>query len=740
MFGSPPTTFARRASRYTNPWGFLVHLRTALLAIFVSIPVFAQVQTGPSVCSLFTSPPLIRAEGITERIGDLTLQCSFTTPPPSLTGNLAVFLPVQVTNAINANNLASDAVLLANTGSGFAATATPATVMGNTVTFYGVNVPVPPGGQVSLRISGIRVNAAQVNGSGASPIYASVSFNVPMNQSQLIVAYVQKSLFSTTYSTGITCYGSPLPGSITLSNLFSAGTALASTRFTEAFSGAFQPRGSGDSNGTRFLVQYSGFPTQTQVYLPDFVAGNDAAVPTSGGDLGIPEQVGQYVPGSGTLLLARVIGADSTGTGGSPMALPVNSGPGPVLLNSASPMTLTNGAGYAVYEVVDANPAARESVQFPTFVGLSNVTAAAVAQETVSYAPVSTVLSASQTAPVPRFVSTVPGADCSIVGDCQAGYFPKLDVQTSVSKFQTTATAGGNTTEVPGEIFVGNDGGGDLNYVININYLNGSNWLLLDYPTGNNNATVRVWAKPQNLTPGTYTANLVVSGDGPTSAPVTIPITVVVQAAPPPPPTPTPVTTPAPAVSLVVNAASLTAAPLVAGSLATVMGSNLSGKTVTVTFDGTPAYVFYDSATQINLQVPTSLDPSKSTSSLVVNVDGNASAPVTVSVAKAGPAIFNGGVLNQDYSQNSPTAPAGQGNVLQIFATGIPGGATVTVQMGGLSQLIPLYAAGAPGLTGIQQVDIAVPANLGSGAVPLAICASEGQQQYCSSNYTVYLK
>jgi len=159
-----------------------------------------------------------------------------------------------------------------------------------------------------------------------------------------------------------------------------------------------------------------------------------------------------------------------------------------------------------------------------------------------------------------------------------------------------------------------------------------------------------------------------------------------------------------------------------------------------VTFDGTPAYVFYDSATQINLQVPTSLDPSKSTSSLVVNVDGNASAPVTVSVAKAGPAIFNGGVLNQDYSQNSPTAPAGQGNVLQIFATGIPGGATVTVQMGGLSQLIPLYAAGAPGLTGIQQVDIAVPANLGSGAVPLAICASEGQQQYCSSNYTVYLK
>jgi len=716
-----------------------VHLKIAVLTILISSPVFGQF--GPSTCSVFTSPPQIRSEGLTERVGDLQLQCSFATPPASLTGNLTVFLPVQVTNAVDSNSVAADAVLSVNTGSGYVPTSTPALVNSNSVAFYGINVPVPSNGQLSLKISGIRINATQVTGGGAAPVYASISFVIPVNQAQIIVAYAQRSLYSTTYATGITCYGSPLPSSITLTNLFSAGTALASTRFTEAFTGAFQPRGAGDSNGTRFLVKYSGFPVQTQIYVPDFVAGNDAAVASSGGDLGIPQQVGQYVPGSGTLLLARVLTADSTGTGGSPETLPSNAGPGPVLLNSVSAVPLTNGAGYVVYEVVDSNPGARESVQFPTFVGLSNVTAAAVAQESVSYGPVSAAQSTSQTAPVPRFMAVTPTADCSLVGDCQAGYFPKLDVQTSVTSFQVTVTAGGNTTEVPGEIFVGNDGGGNLNYVITTNYVNGSGWLLLDYPTGNNNATVRVWAKPQNLTQGTYTANLVVNGDGPASVPVTIPVTVVVQAAPPPPPPPpTTPTTPTPTVTAVVNAASLVAAPLSAGSLATVLGTNLLGKSVTVTFDGLSAFIFYDSPTQINLQVPVTLDPSKTTSSVVVTVDGASSTAITVAVTKAGPAIFNGGVLNQDYTQNSPTAPAPVGSVLQIFATGIPAGATVTVQMGGLSQLIPQYAAGAPGFTGVEQVNIAVPSGLGSGAVPLAICAAEGQQQYCSNNYTVYLK
>jgi uncharacterized protein (TIGR03437 family) len=193
-------------------------------------------------------------------------------------------------------------------------------------------------------------------------------------------------------------------------------------------------------------------------------------------------------------------------------------------------------------------------------------------------------------------------------------------------------------------------------------------------------------------------------------------------------------------VTSVVNAASLTVIPLVPGSLGTVMGSNLAGTNVGVTFDGTAATLLYTSATQINLQVPASLDPSKTSASLVVTVNGVGSTPVTVALAPAAPAIFSGGVLNQNNSSNAPGAAATASSVLQMFATGIPADALVSVQIGGQGNLTPLYAGPAPGVPGVQQVNVAVPTGLASGSTPLTICAVAGSQQYCSSGYTVFLQ
>jgi hypothetical protein len=70
-----------------------------------------------------------------------------------------------------------------------------------------------------------------------------------------------------------------------------------------------------------------------------------------------------------------------------------------------SEVPLTNGSGYAVYEVADTSPILMESVQFPVFVSVPNATAPAVTEESLSYAPVSTVMSASMSAPVPRFAA-----------------------------------------------------------------------------------------------------------------------------------------------------------------------------------------------------------------------------------------------------------------------------------------------------------------------------------------------
>jgi len=274
----------------------------------------------------------------------------------------------------------------------------------------------------------------------------------------------------------------------------------------------------------------------------------------------------------------------------------------------------------------------------------------------------------------------------------------------------------------------------------------------LDFNSGQNVGGVRVWALPSSLTPGTYTANLVVDG-GPVAGSVNVPVTLTVKAGPTPTPTPgtgtgtgtgtgggTPAqSTPQITVSSVVNAATFKPTPLVPGSLGTLLGSNLSGKNVAVTFDGNPATLLYTSAGQINLQVPRVLDSSKATSSMTVTVDGNNSTAQLVQLAPAWPSVFANGVLNQDYSPNGTAHGAKAGDVLQIWATGIPSTGTVSVNFGDRAGVVPLYAGAAPDVPGVQQVNVSVPEGV-SGAVPLTICVATGGQQYCSAASTAVVQ
>ena len=701
--------------------------RVVLLVAWLGLaigPAFAQTQPP---CQASGVPLQVRAEGITERIGDILLQCSGSTPGAALSGNLTIFLPVSITNRVDSNNQTQDMVLFVDYGSGFVPTRT-GLVAGGSIAFNGLSFTVPPSGNINLKISNIRANMPQFGGGPTQYIMANISSSIPISQSQVVIAYPRTSLFATLYGTDIPCTGSPLASTTSLSALFAARTVFASTRITGSIANAFAVRAAGDDTGTRFLVGYSGFPPTARVYIPDMVAGSSALVPTAGGDLGVPQAVGQYVPGSRTLLLVRVPYADATGAGGYPLSTP--SGIGPVLLDSVNEVPLTNGAGYAVYEVADTNPVVIQSAQFPTFVSVPNATAATVAQERVSYAPVSTVMSASTADPVPRFTAPTPPSDCTVLGDCQAGYFPKLSIDPT--SIQLTAIAGGAMTSGPGYIPVQNAGGGIMNWTALVSYTTGSGWLTLDYTSGENNGSVRVWAVvPVSLAAGTYQARIVIDA-GPLAGNVAIPVTLTVQA-PVLPPTPT-VT-----VSAVVNAATFAVTPLVPGSLGTLFGANLSGKNVSVTFDGNAATLLYAGASQINFQVPPSLG-SKTSSSLVVTVDGSSSTPLTVALAPAWPAIFPNGVLNQNNTVNQAGSGAKAGSILQIFATGISASATVSVQIADRKNLIPLYAGVAPGLTGVQQVNVMIPVDLASGAAQLTICAIAGSQQTCSVAYPLVIQ
>ncbi len=184
-------------------------------------------------------------------------------------------------------------------------------------------------------------------------------------------------------------------------------------------------------------------------------------------------------------------------------------------------------------------------------------------------------------------------------------------------------------------------------------------------------------------------------------------------------------------------------AHLVAGSLATITGTGLTGSNVGVTFDGSPAKLLYTSSTQINLQVPSEI-AGKTSAQAIVMVDGKSSAPQTVALAVAAPEIFGGGVLNQDNTLNSVSNPASLGSVIQIFATGLisPTSGMITASIQGREIDMPKYGGPAPGIPGVQQVNILIPADLAATASQLMVCAlgSDPNQRVCSAPVSVFLK
>ena len=664
----------------------------------------------------------VRAEGLAEPIGNIVIYCSGFGPGAVLTGNFTVIAPAGITNRVDANGFTTQAVLSIDYGLGLTPSGISGSVNAQSISFNGVQL-APTNGSFQLQISGIRVAVNQL-GASAKPIAVDLVTPLALDNTHIGVATLASGLLAAMPDNGIPYVASPLPSSPGMASLFAAGTSLASTRVTEGFASAFTVRGSGEDNGARIVVHYSSFPANAQVYLPDLVAGSDAAQPTLGGDLGGSPSVGKYGIGSGTLLLARVLGADANGAGGTPVSVPA----GPtVTLDSVSSVPLTNGAGFAVYEVLDANPNVVENAQFPTFVGVPAGSVGGIAQENISIGPISTVVTATSTDPVPRFAATTPGGDCSQVGDCAASYFPKLSVNSG--PVLLSALAGGKMTSQPGYIPVSNTGGGTMIATVSVNYVDGSGWIQLEGPTSfENGASIRVFAQAQNLTAGTYQANVVINAGEAGSK--TVPVTLNVLPTPPVPQSPT-VT-----ISAIINAATLQPGPLVSGSIAALQGTHFTGKIVSVSIGGVPATLLFVSDSQIYLEVPVGLG-SKSSANVVVTVDGTSSDPVTAVIAPAYPAIFANSIRNQDWTENTPANPAAAGTVLQIFATGIPDGAAVTAQIGNKGNLVPQYAAGAPTMPGVQQVNLLVPAGLGTGTVQLTLCATVSGQPYCSTNYSL---
>lgn len=708
--------------------------------IFSILPLAIASLCSASLCEAVTcvpaaTPTLVRGEGITELTSNVVFNCTGGTANASLTVNFLFSLNVNVTNRLASatSEVLTGIALTADNGSGPQPVGASPTLSGtNTVSYNGATFTLSPSGAVTLQLSGLRGNASQLDFSTAQSMQLTVS----------VTGSTQFSVTSTQFSVGqpvhglyvgysgvliCTQTGSPAPVDATsFASFLAGGSSFTSTRLTEGFADAFAPKSDPQSvnadTGTRIVVQYSGFPAGAQLFVPTFVAGSDATQPTAGGDLGFTASGGKYTPaGSPSLLLALVSNTDANGAGGMVASLPAAPLSGTYSLDSMSPLTLANGSGIAVYEVINANPSNQESAQFPTFLVLaaSGNGQTTITSENATLGPISTVVTATVTDPIPRFQALTPPADCTVVGDCNASYFPQLTVpQTSLSF--TTPFGGVTTTNyVP----VQNSGGGLLQWTASVTYANGSGWLSISPTQGDNDGTVRVDAVPGTLAPGTYKATLTVNA-GPLSGTRNVPVTFVVT-----PSTTVPV--PLPSVQSAVNAATFAAGPLTPGSIATLMGTAFSAQNESVTFNGLPAQVLFSNATQINLVVPAGL--TGTTAQVVVSVNGAAGAPLTVNLTPFSPGIFQNGILNQDYSLNSSKQPAAPASIIQIFATGLSGTGVITAKIGSETVSQPYYAGPAPGFAGLQQVDLILPATISGNSINVEVCGgATGGQPVCS--------
>jgi uncharacterized protein (TIGR03437 family) len=108
------------------------------------------------------------------------------------------------------------------------------------------------------------------------------------------------------------------------------------------------------------------------------------------------------------------------------------------------------------------------------------------------------------------------------------------------------------------------------------------------------------------------------------------------------------------------------------GNLATSLGG------VTVTFDGIAAPLYLSYSGQLNFQAPFELT-GKTSTQVVVNYYGSASAAVTVPVVPTQPAFFTFTPLGADaiaqnfpdYSLNSATNPIARGGIVLLYGTGL---------------------------------------------------------------------
>jgi uncharacterized protein (TIGR03437 family) len=188
---------------------------------------------------------------------------------------------------------------------------------------------------------------------------------------------------------------------------------------------------------------------------------------------------------------------------------------------------------------------------------------------------------------------------------------------------------------------------------------------------------------------------------------------------------------PFPTISAVVTGGTFSRYRAVApNSFITILGSGLAGSTITL--GGQAVQSVFSSPNQVNALLPTALAAGQ-IHPLVVRRDGQISVPEPVAVAAVSPDVFvisqpggraQGAVTDPQFRLVDETNPAGPGDVIVVFCTGLGTGMpAVSLTVGGVPATV-IGTAPSPGFPGLYQVAARLGATTPAQAVaPLVMTA-----------------
>lgn len=444
----------------------MVDFRKALLLLAVLVFATGIVSAQALNCTLNGgAPPLLRAEGVAEEVGQAFITC--TGGAPTTPGNPVPRINVRLfTNGYNITSklltvgsaTASEATLLiddpAPAAQVLASYPTPpactapysgascgnmflaSQVVGNAQAIEWTNVPFdPPGtGTRVLRMVNIRVNAALATGGNVSSlipppvnIFISITgtLTLPITSPFLAVGYIQNGLnFSVTSASFAQC-GSGGTFTATFRELFpnafriQGGATAYQNDLTQIYNteSMFWGGSPGDATYLSLLAGRATQGTRLRLAFSNIPSGVNITVPIN------------ILSGSGTTATLVATGID--GSTANP---------------TTGAVTLTSGAGAAVWEVITGAPGVTESIPVTVTVSYTGLPALGSGTVSGSFAPISATDTASLTAPVPRFYQNPTAVSAFSINPCETRLlFPFV---TSITGWDT-GIAISNTTVDP---------------------------------------------------------------------------------------------------------------------------------------------------------------------------------------------------------------------------------------------------------------------------------------------------